>query len=168
MPEDRDRKVTVATPEREIGREVEGAGPRPAPQESAQPSVGELFGRLAADTGELVRREVALAKLELREAARTAGRDAAAAAVGAALALGGWLALVACAAIALGNAFGGRYWASTLLLGALLLAAGARVARVAVRSLGRGLAPEETIRTLGEDARFFKDEARDVRREFRA
>jgi uncharacterized membrane protein YqjE len=113
----------------------------------------ELIRSIAADTGTLVRKEVDLAKQEIREA--ISARVKAAIALGAAGVLG-LLTLVflgAAGAWALDGVL--RPWAARLVVagGFLLLAGGA-----ALFGLGRmkrpPLAPEETKRTVKEDVQW--------------
>lgn len=131
----------------------------------AEPSLGELFTRLSADTGDLIRQQVALARSEIRQTGTTLARDSTKIGVALSLALAGMMALTAFLVVALGNLFD-NYWAAALVVGAVLLAIGGILARNAVNDVKRrGLAPEQTMDTLRTDATWAKEEAGAVKRE---
>jgi len=131
----------------------------------AEPSLGELFRRLTTDTSELVRQEISLAKTEARQAGATLARDGTRIGIAVGLALAGALALTAFLVILLGDLLD-NYWLGALLVGVVLLAVGGILARNAVADVKRrGLTPEQTIDSLREDARWAKQEAREVKRE---
>ena len=77
----------------------------------AAPGLTDLFRRLADDASALVRGEVALAKLEMREAARGLVRDSSKLAIAFALAWLGGIALTAAAVIGVAHLLGGRFGA---------------------------------------------------------
>jgi uncharacterized membrane protein YqjE len=121
--------------------------------EGAEPSLGELFGELTHEFGQLVRSEMELARVELKEEAGRAGR--AGAMLGAAAAAG-YLAL---ALLAFAAAWGLAEviepgWAF-LVVG---LAVGAVAAVLAVTGRNRlrevSPLPDQTVETLKEDARW--------------
>ena len=139
-------------------------GPRPATG-GAEPSLGELLARLSADTGNLVRAEVALARTEMQQVGATLARDGAKIGVALGLALAGALAVTAFLVIALGQALD-SHWLAALLVGLVLLAVGTGLARSAVADVKRrGLLPAQTVGTLREDATWAKQEAGAVKRE---
>lgn len=115
----------------------------------------ELIRSIAADTSTLVRKEVELAKQEIKEAIAARVKAVAALAVAGALGLLTLVFLGAAGAWALDGVL--RPWAARLVVagGFLLLAGGA-----ALFGLGRmkrpPLAPEETKRTVKEDVRWAK------------
>lgn len=130
-----------------------------------EPSLGELLRRLTTDTGELVQKEMALARAEMREIGTTAARDATKLGGALGLALAGALALTAFLVIALGNLLN-SYWVSSLLVGLVFLAVGGFLAKSAIDDVKqRGLKPEQTMASLREDAAWAKEEAREVKRE---
>jgi uncharacterized membrane protein YqjE len=130
-----------------------------------EPSLGELFTRLTTDTAELVRKEVALARAEMRDAGATLARDATKIGIAVGLALAGVLAFTAFLVVALGDLFN-NYWLAALIVGVLFLAVGAFMAKNAVNDVKRrGLKPEQTLSTLREDAAWAKQEAQEVKRE---
>lgn len=127
----------------------------------------DLVGRLGRDTSELLRGEIALAKLEMRETVTGMARDSAGLAIGLVLILGGGLALLTAIILVLGNLIG-AYWASALIVAVALLGIGALVAFSALgRIRRREIAPKETIESLREDKEWAADEARELRRELK-
>jgi uncharacterized membrane protein YqjE len=131
----------------------------------ADASLGELFRRLTTDTTDLVRQEIALAKVEMREVGATAARDGARLGMAMGLALAGALTITAFLVLVLGSALH-NYWLAALIVGLALLAIGAVLARGALADIKtRGLTPQQTIGTLREDAAWAKTEAREVKRE---
>ncbi len=155
----------MARKETEVRLPHRGEGVPPEATTGTEPSLGELFKRLSSDTAELVRHEVSLAKVEVREAGATLARDAAKVGVAVGLALAGVLALAAFTIVGLGDLFG-NYWLAALIVGVLLLAVGANLARNAMKDIKqRGLKPQETVETLREDASWVKQEGRELKRE---
>ena len=129
------------------------------------PPLSQLLRELAADGRRLVQDEVHLAKLELRRSARAVAADGALVGAGAVGAVLGVACLVAALVIGLGVLIE-SYWVSALVVGVLLLAAGALVVvkgLEAVRSAP--IAPEGTIETLRDDAAWIGDEVRSMRRD---
>lgn len=120
-------------------------------------SLGELFGDLVRETGILVRQEVQLAKAELSRNAAEAGKGVASLVVGGAVVYAGFLALIAAAILALGQA-GLPWWLSALVVGLVVAAVGALLisrARAALR--GANLVPTQTVETLKEDREWAKE-----------
>ena len=95
----------------------------PGPGSARERSLGELVRELGADSAQLLRQELALAKAEIREAGRTMGAAVARIAMGASVAATGLLTLLAALIVLLG-ALIGSYWLSALIIGLLLLAVG--------------------------------------------
>ena len=123
---------------------------RSAPPE-AERSILELLQRLAAETSTLVRQEIALARAEVMQAIREAGRPAAAAGVCALFALGVFGALTATLIAALATAM--PVWAAALIVTVLYAAiAGvcAIAARNAVQQMRRDL-HSDTAQTVSDD-----------------
>ena len=116
-------------------------------------SLGELFSTLTTDLSQLVRSEMELAKVEIREEAVTAGRAAGMLAGGA---LAGYLAVIL---LSFAAAWGlaevvDTGWA--FLIVGLVVAAVAAVLAVAGRQKLHEIrpVPEQTVDTLKEDARW--------------
>lgn len=126
-------------------------------QVTEQRSLGELFGELAQETGTLVRKEVTLAKIELTEKAKMAGRDAALVAGGASIAVLGVMALMAALILALGTLI--PLWASALLVGLMVTVLGGVLVAAGIRAFkGLDPAPRQTLETLEEDKRWLKEQ----------
>jgi Putative Actinobacterial Holin-X, holin superfamily III len=129
-----------------------------APPEQ-EPSLGELFGALSREFGQLMRQEVQLAKTELREEAGKAGR-AAVQLTGAGV-TGFLCVLLASLAAAWGI---GEF--IPVAYGLVIIAAVHGVVAAVLYSRGRTEAegiqpvPDETIETLKEDARWVKAQPR--------
>ena len=130
--------------------------------------LGDLLRRFGQDAAALVRQEIALAKLELRESIGDYARDSARLAVAAAVGLLGALALTAFLIVGLGDLID-NYWLSALVIAALFLGAAALMVKSAWAHLKRPrLAPEETVQTLKEDQRWAKHEAQDFKKKLQA
>lgn len=124
-----------------------------------EPSLGELFSKLARDTSNLVRQEVALARTEMTQKASAAGRDAGMIGAGGAIAYAGFLALLAALIIGLGQII--PVWLSALLVGVAVVGVGALLVVQGLNALKRiNFAPEQTIQTLKEDAEWAKEQTR--------
>lgn len=130
------------------------------PDASSHESLGELFSRLAGETSTLVRQEVALARAELTQKAKSAAKSAVMLAVAGVFALFGGLTLLACLVISIGNAIGSYSLSALLVGGALMILAGI-FAFVGLKALRKsGLAPTQTIETLREDAAWLKEQVK--------
>lgn len=129
-------------------------------------SMGDLLRQLANESGDLMRQEVNLAKLEMKETASQMAQDGVKLGVALGLAAVGGLALTAFLILVIGNLLDGAYWAGALIVGALFLLIGGLLARNAINDLKKqDLKPEETIETLREDKRWLQDEASDFKRQ---
>lgn len=130
-------------------------------------SIGQLFKRLSADSNHLVQQEIALAKLEIREAATTAAAATAKLGVAAVLAIPGLLALTAALVIGLGILIG-SYWVSAAIVGVIIVAvAGVLVSR-ALAAFKSGLAPTATIQSIRDDVDWAKREVVRVKQDLSA
>jgi hypothetical protein len=104
-----------------------------------------------------------LAKAEMREAGTRLARDSARIALAAGFAFVGVIALSAFLILVLGQAFGGAYWLSSLLVGGAAIMAGALMTRRAVESMKRGFAPRMTLETLRESRDWLSREAGELK-----
>lgn len=118
------------------------------------PSVGELLGKVAADLSTLMRQEMALAKAELREEAKTAGKGAGEL-TGAALAGYFLLLFLSVALMAALDAIMPLGWAAATV-GLLWGIAAAVLALKGKKDISQVKAPEKTIETLKEDVQWAK------------
>ena len=116
-------------------------------------SLGELFGRLSSDLGELMRSEIELARVEIREEAGKAGKAAGM------LGAGGLIAYLGLALVATAAAWGlaevmDAGWAF-LVVGLGVSAVGAVLVMMGRERLREVRpVPEETVETLKEDAQW--------------
>lgn len=124
------------------------------PQPAPEPSLGELVTGMTADFGTLVRKELELAKAELREEAKTTGK--AAGMFGAAGVAAHFALLFVSLALAWGlDGLMPRGFA--FLLVGLLYAAGAAVlATQGKNRMREARGPEQTIETVKEDVAWAK------------
>ncbi len=115
-------------------------------------SLGDLFAELSRDATTLIRKEFELAKAEMSANFARLGRHAAYIAVGGALAYVGLLTIVAAVVVIL-QVLGLTWWASTLIVGIVVLLVGYLLVQRGLSALQRDrLTPTETIETLKENA----------------
>ena len=127
--------------------------PAAAPGAAAGRSTGQLVGDALGEVQTIVRKEIELAKHELRDAAIVRGQAAAALAVGGVLGLIGLVAALTAIAWAIGTVL--PMWAAwAIVAGALFLLTGVAlmVARSRVRAVP--LEPEMTRRSIEENAQW--------------
>lgn len=130
--------------------------------------VGDLLKRFGQDASTLVRQEITLAKLELRESAKSLAKDAGKLGAAAGLALLGGFALLAFVIVGLGDLID-NYWLSALIVSVLLLGSAAILAKGALDHIKRNrMAPQETVQTLKEDQRWAKREVQDFKQSLKA
>lgn len=125
--------------------------------------IGALIKSLLAQTGELVRAEADVIKLEMQESTRVMIVDGLKAAVFAGIALLGVFALVAFLIIALGDALtqGAHdvrgFWLSALIVGLFLSGIGGYMAMSHAKQIGKGIGFPHTKRELSKDKEFIKE-----------
>jgi uncharacterized membrane protein YqjE len=135
----------------------------PAP--GTEPSLGELFKQLAQDSATLVKQEVALAKVEMRENLKSATKDAAMIAVGGGLLLVGIVALLTAVILAVGDLLD-NYWLGALVVGLLFAVVGGLLAKKNLDKLKHDVhGPDQTIQTLKEDKRWLQSEIQQAKKE---
>jgi uncharacterized membrane protein YqjE len=131
-------------------------------------SIGELFKRLTSDASLLVRQEMSLARAEVQESVAEVKTMVVKMAIAAAFAIPGAIALTAFLVIALGDAIN-SYWASALIVGALLLGTAVLLAKQGVARVKTAKEKmQNTAASLGEDARWGKEEVKAFKRELTA
>ena len=119
--------------------------------------LGDLFSDLASEMSNLVRQEVALAKVELGQKAKYAGKNIGYLVVGGAVAYAALLAVMAALVMLLDRVM--PNWGAALLVGVV-------VAVVSWLLIGKALAalrqtdmtPQQTVETLKEDAAWVKQQ----------
>jgi uncharacterized membrane protein YqjE len=125
----------------------------PYDQPGSDQSLGDLFGNLTSDLSELVRSEMELARVEIREEAAKAGRAAGL------LGAGGLIAYLGVGLMAMAAAWGlaevvDAGWAF-LIVGVVIATIGAVLVMKGRDQLGDVQpVPEETVETLKEDAQW--------------
>jgi uncharacterized membrane protein YqjE len=122
-----------------------------------------LLRRLSDQTSLLVREEVALAKAELREKARRAGRGAGMFGGAGVLALYGVGALTAAIVLALSLALAS--WLAALVVAVVYFAIAGVAALAGKKQVEQATPPmpEQTVETVKEDVRWTKQRARTAR-----
>jgi membrane protein len=120
-------------------------------------SVGELVQQASQQLTELVREEIHLAQLELRDKARHAGKGAGLFTGAGLLAFYGGATLIAAAVLLLALAL--EPWLAALVVALVLLAAAGILALVGKRQVDEALppTPEQTGESVREDVRYLKE-----------
>jgi Putative Actinobacterial Holin-X, holin superfamily III len=125
-------------------------------QEGTSESLGELLSQLTNHSAALVRDEMALAKQELVETARSLSRGITRIVLGTLIGLIALAGFAAAAAIRLADFMAPAY-AALVVAGALALLGGA-IAAAGIGCLKRTtLTPEQTMETLEENKEWLKD-----------
>ncbi|HEX5828911.1 MAG TPA: phage holin family protein [Candidatus Limnocylindrales bacterium] len=123
-------------------------------------SLGDLFGSLTSQLGQLIHKEVELARTEITANAVRTGKNASVMGAGGAIAYGGFLVLLA-AAVGLLASLGLDLWLAALVVGLVVVGIGlALVQRGRSQLEASSLAPTKTIESLKEDAEWAKDQTR--------
>jgi uncharacterized membrane protein YqjE len=127
----------------------------------AQPT-GELIKSFLRETRNLVRDEVHLAKLELKQEGKKAAVSAIALGAGIAVSFAGFLVLAFGLVFLLAKVMDA--WLAAFIVAAVLFVAAFVVLESAIHKLkGVHLKPEEALRTIKEDGQWIKETLRDLR-----
>ena len=127
--------------------------------EARERSLGQLFADLGNELSSLVRNEIQLAKLELTEKAKTAGKDAALLIAGALVGYVAFLAMVTTVILLLAIAL--PAWLAALITTALLaIVGGALISKGLAAFRKLDIKPRQTVRTLQEDVAWAKQQTR--------
>ncbi len=119
--------------------------------------LGDLFGDLATEMSNLVRQEVALAKVEVTQKAKYVGRNVGYLVVGGAVAYAALLAILAAIIMLLARVM--PNWGATLIVGVVVGAISWMLIGKALMALQQAdLTPRETVETLKEDATWMKQQ----------
>ncbi len=131
----------------------------PKPVHDEQHSVGDLVGQATEQLSRLVRQEVALAKVELTEKGRRAGRGGGLLGAAGAVGYAGFLALAATGAAALSLTL--PVWAAALIVTAVLFALAGVLAATGRAQLRRAAppTPEEALGSVRADVEEIKGRA---------
>lgn len=121
-----------------------------------EPSLGDLFSELAAETGSLVRQEVALAQAEITGKAVAVGRNIGYLVIGGAIGYAAMLVILAAVVMVL--AYVMPMWLAALMVGAAVAAVSYFLVTSALAELKKAdLAPRESVESIKEDAQWLKD-----------
>ncbi|MFD3500681.1 phage holin family protein [Streptomyces sp. NPDC058676] len=131
----------------------------PRPVHDEHHSVGDLVGQATEQVSRLVRQEVALAKEELAEKGRRAGRGGGLLGAAGAVGYAGFLALAATAAVALSLVL--PLWAAALIVTAVLFALAGLLAATGRAQLRRATppTPEEALGSVRADVEEIRERA---------
>lgn len=120
-------------------------------------SLGDLFSELTDESSRLVRHEIALARTEITDSARQAGKDVGMIAAGGVIAYAGFIVTLGALAILLGGVM--PLWLSTFIVGVIVIAAGVGLTMKGRADLQRvDLTPRQTVESLREDQEWAKDQ----------
>jgi hypothetical protein len=131
---------------------------RPSASGPDSRGLASLLKDLAEGSGELVRQELRLARVEARDLARGLGIGTVEVAFGAVFLLLGALALIAGLILLAGDQWlRDRYWLAALIVTAVAGAVGALFARRGLALLSpNALVPDQTVATLQEDKEWLR------------
>jgi Putative Actinobacterial Holin-X, holin superfamily III len=119
--------------------------------------LGDLFSDLATEMSNLVRQEVALAKVEITGKAKYVGKNIGYLVVGGAVAYAALLAIIAAIIMLLASVL--PHWGAALIVGAVVGGIGWLLIGKAMMALQQtDLTPRETVETLKEDATWVKEQ----------
>lgn len=119
--------------------------------------LGDLFSDLASEMSELVRKEVALAKVEIGQKAKHVGKNVGYLAIGGAVAYAAMLTIIAAIVMLLDHVM--PDWGAALLVGIVVGVVGWLLiskARAALQATD--MTPQQTVETLKEDAAWVKQQ----------
>ncbi|HEX5945488.1 MAG TPA: phage holin family protein [Acidimicrobiales bacterium] len=121
-------------------------------------SVGELVKRAASQTAELVRKEIQLGQLEIKDKGRRAGKGVGLLGGAGLVAFYGGAALIAAAVLGLAEAV--DPWLSALIVGLILLVIAAVVGLVGKKTTTAALPPkpEQTMASVHDDIEHVKEQ----------
>ena len=119
--------------------------------------LGDLLGDLAGDMSNLVRQEIALAKVEISQKAKYVGTNVGYLVIGGAVAYAALLAIIAAIIMLLAKVV--PHWGAALIVGAVVGGIGWMLIGKAMSALQQAnLTPRETVETLKEDATWMKEQ----------
>lgn len=123
-------------------------------------SLGNLFSSLSQQTADLIRQEVRLAKVELRDKASALGRSALMLGAGAAVGLTATMAIAAAITLLLVD-LGVEPWIAATVCAAILVFTAFGLAQAGMAAFKTSsLAPDQTIHSLKETTQWLKHAAK--------
>lgn len=133
---------------------------QPEPGSTADASVGQLGERLSAQLSTLIRDEIALATTEIKRTSARAGLGIGIGGVGALLALYGLGALIAAAVLGLAHALVG--WLATVVIGAALLLLAGIISALGITQVRHAAPPmpQQTVHRIQRDLQTVKHRMR--------
>jgi CHASE3 domain sensor protein len=136
---------------------------QPPQEDLRERGIGDLVKQLADQTSTLVRKEIDLAKAEVTQQGKEAGKGFGLLAGGAVVALLGAGTLVAFLVMLLDGAI--PNWLAALIVGVVLLAVAAGLALAGRNRLRRATPPaQQTVETVKEDVQWAKTQTRSAQR----
>lgn len=131
---------------------------QPGGQTLNDESVAELVKRAATQTAELVRKEIQLGQVELKDKGRRAGKGVGLLGAAGLIAFYGGAALIAAAVLGLAEAV--EPWLSALIIGVALLVVAAVVGLVGRKTTTDALPPkpEQTMASVHDDIEHLKEQ----------
>lgn len=122
-------------------------------------SLGELIGDLTGDLKHLVQQEISLAKVEMTDKLGSVAKDVTLMMVGAGVLCAGFLTLVMGLVGLIAQVTEMTWWQAGLAMAALCLLVGGAVIASGLSALkSRNLKPEQSVRSLKEDAQWLKEQ----------
>jgi hypothetical protein len=119
--------------------------------------LGDLFSDLASEMSNLVRQEVALAKVEMTQKAKSIGKNVGYLVVGGAVGYAGLLSVIAAVIMLLDRFM--PSWGAALLVGILIAGISWLLIAKALNALQETeITPRQTVETLKEDATWVKQQ----------
>jgi uncharacterized membrane protein YqjE len=136
---------------------------RDAHTEARERPTGELFKELSEQTTTLVRKEIELAKVELAEKGKAAGKGAGMLGGAGIAALFALACVTACAILALATALSA--WLAALIVAAVYAAVAGALAPAGRKQVGQSTppVPEQAVETTKEDMQWVKQRAKSAR-----
>lgn len=124
-----------------------------------QPSIAQLIGGLVADAEHVIRKELELAKVEIEDLGKKAGRSAVAVASGGLVAGAGGLLLLFMLVHLITSVAGIELWISYAIVGgAVAVIGGILLASGIARIRNLDLVPRETADALRKDAQWIREQ----------
>jgi len=131
----------------------------PVPTRSEEPSIATLLGELVADAQDLVRKEIDLAKQEVRNEVSKAKDTAISFGIGGVVAAIGGLLLVLMLVHLLSDVFGLQLWLSYLLVGLVFaIVGGVLLMRGRSKANEIDIVPRATVQEVKKDIAWIKDQ----------
>jgi predicted phage tail protein len=127
--------------------------------EQDERTLSELFADLSRDARILVRQEVALAKIEMKEKATAVGKNVGLMVAGGAVAYAGFLVILAALVASMATFL--PLWLAALIVGAIVTLSGALLIQQGKSGLEEeDLTPKQTVQSLKENKEWAQEQLR--------